>query len=57
MRNIPGATRQKAQKGTRPQEVYITQVHQEDEGRVTKKLSKEFSGTESRILGTQTRFC
>ena len=28
-----------------------SQVSEEIEGRVTKKLSKEFSGTESRILG------
>ena len=30
---------------------YITQVSDEIEGRVTKKLSQEFSRTESRILG------
>ena len=30
---------------------YISQVSGEFEGRVTKKLSKEFSKTESRILG------
>ena len=30
---------------------YISQVSEEFEGRVTKKLSKEFSKTESRILG------
>ena len=30
---------------------YFTQVSEEIEGRVTKKLSKEFSRTESRILG------
>ena len=30
---------------------YISQVFEEIEGRVTKKLSKEFSRTESRILG------
>ena len=30
---------------------YISQVSEEIEGRVTKKLSKEFSRTESRILG------
>ena len=30
---------------------YITQVCEEIEGRVTKKLSQEFSRTESRILG------
>ena len=31
---------------------YISQVCEEIEGRVTKKLSKEFNKTESRILGT-----
>ena len=30
---------------------YISQVSEEIEGRVTKKLSKELSKTESRILG------
>ena len=30
---------------------YISQVSEEIKGRVTKKLSKEFSRTESRILG------
>ena len=35
----------------RSQEGYITQVSEEIEGRVTKKLSKEFSGMKSRILG------
>ena len=30
---------------------YISQVSEEIEGRVIKKLSKEFSRTESRILG------
>ena len=30
---------------------YISQVSEEIEGRVNKKLSKEFSQTESRILG------
>ena len=32
-------------------EKYITQISEEIEGRVTKKLSHEFSRTESRILG------
>ena len=32
-------------------EEYITQLSQEIEGRVTKKLSQEYSRTESRILG------
>ena len=35
----------------RSQEDYITQVSEDIEGRVTKGLSKEFSRTESRILG------
>ena len=34
---------------------YISQVSEEIEGRVTKKLSKEFSKTESRILGTLSK--
>ena len=39
----------------RSQEDYITQVSEEIEGRVTKRLSKEFSRTESRILGAKAR--
>ena len=35
---------------------YISQVSEEIEGMVTKKLSKEFSGTESRILGALSKF-
>ena len=34
---------------------YISQVSEETEGRVTKKLSKEFSETESRILGALSK--
>ena len=34
---------------------YISQVSEEIEGRVTKKLSKEFSRTGSRILGALPR--
>ena len=34
---------------------YISQVSREIEGRVTKKLSKEFSKTESRILGALSK--
>ena len=37
------------------QEDYITQVSKEIEGRVTKRLSKEFSRTENRILGALAR--
>ena len=36
-------------------EEYNTQVSEEIEGRVTKKLSQEFSRTESRILGTLSK--
>ena len=34
---------------------YITQVSEEIEGRVTKKLSKDFNKTESRILGALSK--
>ena len=37
------------------QEDYITQVSEEIEGRVTERLSKEFSRTENRILGALAR--
>ena len=40
----------------RSQEDYITQVSEEIEGRVTKRLSKEFSRTQNRILGALARF-
>ena len=36
-------------------EEYITQVSEEIESRVTKKLSQEFSRTESRILGALSK--
>ena len=36
-------------------EEYIKQVSEEIEGRVTKKLSEEFSRTESRILGALSK--
>ena len=36
-------------------EEYITHVSEQIEGRVTKKLSQEFSRTESRILGALTK--
>ena len=39
----------------RSQEDYITQVSEEIEARVTKRLSKEFSRTEDRILGALAR--
>ena len=46
-----------AQNSTAPrsQEDYITQVSEEIEGRVNKKLSQEFSRTENRILGVLSR--
>ena len=37
------------------QEDYITQVSEEIEGRVTKRLSEEFSRTKNRILGALAR--
>ena len=42
-------------KVTRSQDDYITQVSGEIDGRVTKKLSQEFSRTENRILGALSR--
>ena len=39
----------------RSQEDYISQVSEEIEGRVTKRLSQEFSRTENRILGALAR--
>ena len=39
----------------RSQEDYITQVSEEIEGKVTKKLSQEFSRTKNRILGALAR--
>ena len=39
----------------RSQEDYITQVSEDTEGRVTKRLSKEFSRTENRIVGALAR--
>ena len=39
----------------RSQEDYITQISEEIEERVTKKLSQEFNRTENRILGVLSR--
>ena len=39
----------------RSQDDYITQVSEEIEGRITKKLSQEFSRTKNRILGALAR--
>ena len=41
--------------GPRSQEDYITQFSEEIEGRVTKRLSQEFSRTTNRILGALAR--
>ena len=37
-------------------EEYITQVSEEIEGRVTKRVSQEFSWMDSRILGASSKF-
>ena len=53
-RETPEGTRSsRAQNALDPEltQDYISQVSEEIEGRVTKKLSKEFSRMESRILG------
>ena len=47
----PRSNLAKISSAPRSQEDYITQVSEEIEGRVTKRLSKEFSRTENRILG------
>ena len=39
----------------RSQEDYITRIFEENEGRVIKRLSKEFSRTAKRILGAFAR--
>ena len=39
----------------RSQEDYITQVSEQIEGRVTKRLSQAFSSTENRIIGALAR--
>ena len=57
-RETPEGTRNSRAQNTLDPELtqnYITQVSDEIEGRVTKKLSKEFSRTESRILGTLSK--
>ena len=57
-RETPESTRDsRAQNTLDPESTqdYISQVSEEIEGRVTKKLPKEFSRTESRILGALSR--
>ena len=57
-RETPESTRNSRAENTLDPESaqdYISQVCEENEGRVTKKLSKEFSRTESRILGALSK--
>ena len=51
----PGSNLAQNSNVPRSQEDYITQVSEEIEGRVTKKLLQEFSRTENRILGALAR--
>ena len=57
-RETPEGTRKSRAQNTLDPELtqyYISQVSEEIEGRVTKTLSKEFSRTESRILGALSK--
>ena len=57
-RETPESTRNGRPQNTLDPELtqdYIAQVSEEIEGRVTKKLSKEFSRTESQILGALSK--
>ena len=57
-REAPESTKNSQSKNTLDLEAaqeYISQVSEEIEGMVTKKLSKEFSRTESRILGALSK--
>ena len=57
-REMPeGSRRSRGQNALDPEltQDYISQVSEEIEGRVTKKLSKEFSKTESHILGALSK--
>ena len=57
-RETPKITRKNQSQNTLGPEMaqeYISQVSEEIEGRVTKKLSKEVSRTESRILGALSK--
>ena len=57
-RKIPESTRNSRAQNTLDPELaqdYISQVSEEIEARVTKKLSKEFSRTESRFLGALSK--
>ena len=58
MRETPENTRNSQSQNTldpRMAQEYISKVSEEIEGRVTRKLSKEFSRTESRILGALSK--
>ena len=52
----PGSNLAQNSSAPRSQEDYITQFSEEIEGMVTKRLLKEFSRTENRILGALARF-
>ena len=52
---LPGSNLAQNSSAPRLQEDYIIHVCEEVEGTVTKKLSKEFSKTENRILGALAR--
>ena len=57
-RETPQSTRNSRAQNTLDPELaqdYISQVSEEIEGRITKKLSREFSRTESRILGALSK--
>ena len=57
-RETPESTRNsRAQSTLDPESIqgYISQVFEEIEGRVTRKLSKEFSRTDSRIMGALSK--
>ena len=52
---LPGNVQSRNTSVLRINEEYITQVFEEIEGRITKKLSQEFSRTESCILGATSK--
>ena len=54
-RKLAASSKENCEEHHRSQEDYITQVSEEIEGRVTKRLSKEFSRTRNRILGALAR--
>ena len=54
-RKLAAVTRETQEENPRINEEYITQISEQIEGRVTKKLSQEFRRTESRILGALSK--